>query len=272
MPLNPVDTDARWKTARAGRASGLQYQEDVIVDLSGFILSRGVTHASEREFKAVPGLLEGLPLQPVPLGWGTPATATVGSGVYWRDRASPRTSPSIPGKRPAWWPAAISCITATTRSAPRERSCAGARTTNGNGRTCTLRVRSIVELVPSRTAASRRGRNGGTSACRRASICRKTIAEGTFASLDRFGWEKSRLRGLWKVDCEGYMVALAHNVPKMMPTLGHGVWSPGPVAPEDAIAVDAWYGSADAVADSVSPSWSFAWLSCWIFHLEPAPR
>ena len=67
MPLNPVDSDARWKTARAGKASGLQYQEDVIVDLSGFILSRGVTHASEREFKAVPGLLEGLPLQPVPL-------------------------------------------------------------------------------------------------------------------------------------------------------------------------------------------------------------
>jgi hypothetical protein len=68
------------------------------------------------------------------------------------------------------------------------------------------------------------------------------------------------------------MVALAHNVLKMMPTLGHGVWPPGPVAPEDAIAADAWYGSADAVADSVSPSWSFAWLSCWIFHLEPAPR
>ena len=25
MPLNPVDTDARWKTTRAGKASGLQY-------------------------------------------------------------------------------------------------------------------------------------------------------------------------------------------------------------------------------------------------------
>ena len=45
-PLNPIDTDARWKTASAGKASGLQYQENVIVDLGGFILSRGVTHAS----------------------------------------------------------------------------------------------------------------------------------------------------------------------------------------------------------------------------------
>ncbi len=46
MPLNPVDTDARWRTTRAGKASGLQYQENVIVDLGGFILSRGVTYAS----------------------------------------------------------------------------------------------------------------------------------------------------------------------------------------------------------------------------------
>lgn len=26
MPLNPVDTDARWRTSRAGKASGLQHQ------------------------------------------------------------------------------------------------------------------------------------------------------------------------------------------------------------------------------------------------------
>jgi len=67
VPLNPVDTDARWRTTRAGKTSGLQYQEHVIVDLGGFILSRGVTHASERKAKAVAGLFEGLPLQPVSL-------------------------------------------------------------------------------------------------------------------------------------------------------------------------------------------------------------
>ena len=71
MPLNPVDTDARWRTSRAGKASGLQYQENVIVDRSGFILSREVTHASERESKAVPGLIEKLPLQPVSLAGDT---------------------------------------------------------------------------------------------------------------------------------------------------------------------------------------------------------
>ena len=71
MPLNPVDTDARWRTTRAGKASGLQYQENVMVDLGGFILSRGVTHASERESRTVAGLLEGLPLQPVSLAGDT---------------------------------------------------------------------------------------------------------------------------------------------------------------------------------------------------------
>ena len=34
---------------------------------------------------------------------------------------------------------------------------------------------------------------------------RKTIAEGVFASQDRLGWARSRLRGLRKVDCEGYI-------------------------------------------------------------------
>ena len=43
---------------------------------------------------------------------------------------------------------------------------------------------------------------------------RRTIVEGIFASLDRLGWAKSRLRGLWKVDCEGFMASIAHNVLK----------------------------------------------------------
>ena len=62
MPLNQVDTDARWRTTRTGKASGLQYQENAIVDRGRFILSRGVTHVSQRESKAVPDLLERLPL------------------------------------------------------------------------------------------------------------------------------------------------------------------------------------------------------------------
>ena len=67
LPLSPVDTDARWRTSRPGKPAGLHYQENIIVDLGGFIVSRGVTHASEGEWKAVPGLLERLPIIPVSL-------------------------------------------------------------------------------------------------------------------------------------------------------------------------------------------------------------
>ena len=61
-----------------------------------------------------------------------------------------------------------------------------------------------------------------TAACRREHMYRRTVSEGTFASLGRPGWARSRLRGLWKVDCEGYMATLAHNVLKMARKLSHG--------------------------------------------------
>ena len=50
---------------------------------------------------------------------------------------------------------------------------------------------------------------------------RKTVAEGVSASQDRLGWARSRLRGLWKVDCEGYMSSLAHNLKKVVRQLGN---------------------------------------------------
>lgn len=54
-------------------------------------------------------------------------------------------------------------------------------------------------------------RNAG-EAFRREMLRRKTIVEGVFASQDRLGWARSRLRDLRKVDCEGYISALAHNL------------------------------------------------------------
>ena len=67
LPLNPVDTDARWRTSSSKRPAELCYQNNVIVDLGGFIVSRGVTHASLGEWKAIPQLLEWLPIHPVSL-------------------------------------------------------------------------------------------------------------------------------------------------------------------------------------------------------------
>ena len=119
---------------------------------------------------------------------------------------------------------------------------------------------------------SRARERNRTAAYRRESIRRKTIAEGTFASLDQLGWEKPRLRGLWKVDCEGYMAALAHNVLKMVRRLGRGIGSPGLVAPADAMAASGWHAADDAVADFVALFGCFAWVRWRIHHLKPALR
>jgi len=52
---------------------------------------------------------------------------------------------------------------------------------------------------------------------------RKTIIEGVFAHQDRLGWSRCKLRGMWKVDCEGFLAALAHNVLKLMRKLKSGL-------------------------------------------------
>ena len=71
LPLIPVDTDARWPGSKPGKPSGLQYQETRVVDGGCFILSRSGTHASEGEWKALPALLEQLPIRPVSLATDT---------------------------------------------------------------------------------------------------------------------------------------------------------------------------------------------------------
>src|SRR3990170_3854557 len=45
---------------------------------------------------------------------------------------------------------------------------------------------------------------------------RKTVVEGVFARLDRLGWDTARLRGIEKVDCQGSVAALAHNILKAL--------------------------------------------------------
>ena len=61
LSLSPVDTGVRWRSTGPGKPSGLNYQEKAIADRGGFILARGVTHASTGEWKAVPQLLGQIP-------------------------------------------------------------------------------------------------------------------------------------------------------------------------------------------------------------------
>jgi len=103
-----------------------------------------------------------------------------------------------------------------------------------------------------------------TSEYRRERIRHQAIAEGTFASLDRLGWARTRLRGLWKVDCEEYMAPFAHNVLKMVRQLGRGVGPPGPVAPADAITSCVEHAMDDGIVNAVTTLRCLIWLRWWV--------
>ena len=290
MPLNPVDTNARWKTTRAGKASGLQCQENVIVNLGRFILSRGVTHASERDSKAVADLLEGMPLQPVSLAGDTgysdgrlrylleerditayipihprQETSMVASGdfAYHGDHLVCPQGKIL--RRGAYHKRQRSY-----HYAARQKDCQACPVKD----TCLPpgQKRRFFGVTIYHSQYARARERNRTASARRENNRRKTIAEGTFASLDRLGWEKSRLRGLWKVDCEGYMAALAHNVLKMVRRLGRGVGPLGPVAPAASMAQDVRCDVADTAAFFTALSSYSGWIIGWTAQLRPAPR
>ena len=290
MPLNPVDTDARWKTTRAGKASGLQHQENVIVDLGGFILSRRVTHASERESKAAADLLEGLPLQPVSLAGDTgysdgrlrylleerditayipihprQETSMVASGdfVHHGDHLICPQGKTL--RRGAYHKRQRAYMYVA-----RQKDCQACPIKE----TCLPpgQKRRFFSVTIYHSVDSRARERNRTAAYQRERFRRRTIAEGTFASLDWLGWDKSRLRGLWKVDCEGYVAALAHNVKKMVRRLRGGVGPPGPVVPADAIAQDASCDVADAAALFTALSSYSGRIIWWTVDTRLAPR
>ena len=99
-------------------------------------------------------------------------------------------------------------------------------------RTQKRRYVSVTKHYPAFLKAQERNR---TEAYRREHKRRQLVAEGTFASLDRLSRARSRLRRLWKVDCEGYMAGLAHNVLKAIRRLRDGA---GPTRPLKPRAVD----------------------------------
>ncbi|MXZ91545.1 MAG: transposase [Chloroflexi bacterium] len=290
LPLSPVDTDARWRTSRVGNPSALSYQENVIVDRGGFIVSRGITHASTGEWKAVQDLLDGLPLQPVSLAADTAYNVgelrehLEGRGIVEYIPMHPKQAASMvangdfvyhgdhlicpQGKilrrgslHPRHHTYEYVARQKECQACPFKRTCLP----EGHKR----RRLGLTMYYPLYLKIQERNRS---SSYHREQFHRKTIAEGTFASLDRLGWEKSRLRRLWKVDSEGYMAALAHNVLKMARRLGRGVGPPSLVAPADAIAQDVRRNVAEAAAFFTALSSCSGWIIWLTLRLRPALR
>ena len=69
-------------------------------------------------------------------------------------------------------------------------------------------------MSPHYEAIQRARRRNETPIYRDRIRARSHLAEGVFAHLDQLGFRKARMRGLDRVDCEGFIASLAHNLKK----------------------------------------------------------
>ena len=257
LPLNPVDTDARWRTTRRDRRPNLHYQENAIVDRGGFIVARKATHASGGDWRALIGMLPQLPISPESLAadtgyndgrlrkhldeQGIKAYIPVhpnqernmvekGAFDYRGDhlvcpegKILRRNSYHKRDRRYMYVAHQKDC-----QQCPVKLQCLPP----GQKR----RFVALSEYHPYYLEAKRRNRS---AAFQREMKIRRTTAEGVFASQDRLGWARCRLRGLWKVDCEGYISALAHNLKKAVRRFGDFAGPPEPESVGQSVAAPA---------------------------------
>ena len=209
LPLNPVDSYARWRTFRLGQPAGLHYQENIIVS-SGFIVSRGVPHASEGEWKAVPGLLEQLSKRPVSLAGDTGynvgqlrqlleernIAAYIPIHPIQQNNMVARGGFAFHGDHLVCWqrktlrPGLFHRQNRICQYVALQKDCRACRVTDA----CLPpgqkhRYIGLTMYYPEYLRARERNR---TAVYQRERFRRRTIAEGTFASLDRLGWDRSR--------------------------------------------------------------------------------
>ena len=244
-PLNDADIDARWSTKKRNRRPDLNYKENVIVDSGGFIVARRGTRGSEGDWKPVSDMLEQLPVRPETLTGDTGYSAgrlrerLEGLGITAYIPIQTRTTALLPrGVHLSWRPPRVSrrkgsqktCFHRRDRSyqyVARQKDC----------QRCPVRTeclpprqkRRYVALTMYQPVYLRARERNESEAYRREMKRRQATVEGVFASLDRLGWARCKLRGLWKVDCEGYILALAHNLKKAVFKLG-GMGPPTPAA------------------------------------------
>ena len=75
-------------------------------------------------------------------------------------------------------------------------------------------LRRTVGVSPRFEAIQRARRRNETPIYKDRIRARSHLAEGVFAHLDQLGFRRARMRGMHKVDCEGFIAALAHNLKK----------------------------------------------------------
>ncbi len=238
LPLSEVDTDARWRTTRQDRRPKLDYQENVIVDRGGFIVSRRATHASGGDWRPLIGMLGQLPVRPdslaVDTGYndGRLRNHLGELGITAYIPIHPNQEKNIIAKGGFGYRGDHLVCPEGKRLNRRayikkdrrymyvahQRDC----------QRCPVKMqclppgqkRRYVSLSVYHPLFLKAKAHNLSLSFRKEMVIRRTTAEGVFASQDRLGWARCKLRGLWKVDCEGYISALAHNLKKAVRRLG----------------------------------------------------
>lgn len=236
LPLSPVDPDARWRKI-GKRLPLLGYKENLLVDRSGFILARGVTPADASDADGLIPLLDRLPFQPKGLCADTgyrslklrfllrrrgiqvyiplrpkddsPDTAALldGAFTFHGDHLRCRQGRVLSIGR---LPDPKDVIQFVARQAecgvcPIKEGCLSPK----EKRKHVAASRYHFELVHARSTNQ-------TPRFAREMEHRKTAVEGVHAHLDHLAFDRARVRGLAKVDVQGTIAALAHNILKAL--------------------------------------------------------
>jgi transposase len=235
LPLSPVDPDARWQAKSKREKARLSYKDNLVVDDEGFILAEKMTSSTCSDPQGAEELIEVLPTLPTPASGGADKGYTAGAfravleekGItpFIPLQKEPKTN-QIPNSQFKQQGEVLICPQGKTlkfigmwkrnqsvqfryRSNPQDccdcplkKECikgkAGYRTVGISLHKEQMEKAKLINQTPAFKQAMRR---------------RKTVIEGVIAHLKNLGL-KIRLWGLKKVNIQGILSALAHNVLK----------------------------------------------------------
>jgi IS5 family transposase len=253
MPLSPVDLDARWRTHSHRKPIKLCYVENAIADENGFIVARSASRGTEGEWRVIPRLLRELPIAPQSLAADSaystgelrkhlqdqniiayiPFSSHQKKGIELRRDFEYHEEYLICPEGKKLKRGRLDPQNNTFRYGASQRDCQVCRRkekclyTNEKRR----RVKVSLYYPEIQRAVGLNETQEYAEQIRK----RKTIIEGVFACQDRLGWARCKLRGIWKVDCEGFLASLAHNILKLVRKLKAGLGIPSCYERQEAV-------------------------------------
>jgi len=233
LPLSPVDPEARWQAKSKKQKAHLSYKDNLVVDDEGFILAEKITSSTCSDPQGAKELIETIPIHPTSVAADKGYTAGA-FRTFLEDQGiipfiplpkEPKTN-QISNRQFKQQGEVLICPQGKTlkfigmwkrnqsvqfryRSCPQDccdcpvkKECIKGKT---NYRT--------VGISLHKKQIEKAKRINQTAAFKQAMKRRKTVIEGVIAHLKNLGL-KIRLWGLKKVNIQGILSALAHNVLK----------------------------------------------------------